>query len=1073
MPDQIYIGKFAKGLKTNPLPFNLDNDAFPTMFNFYTWRGRAKRKRGTLFLGQLQLQMQSFLSPNPNMLWQLPVINFFNGIANLFSFLSGLVGVNQKLLSPTSIFISNITQSAQAVVTIVPVAGSIAYVIGEVVQITLVLGMTQINNGYYTIVNVVGNNITLNINSTLFSPYTPGTGVISLVNGATIVPGSLNIGYNSQIFTEPSIPNGTLIGSGGATGTINYVTGTIVLSNTVFGNFAGGGKFSYFPGLPVMGLEDFSSSVTSSLYPILLAFDTKYSYQCNQSATNAIFYNVSYYKGTNSPVIWSGADYQQFWTTNYPSTTTNFSGSLWATNNKPGFHYVIGTYVSGSGTNIVQFIFTSNGNPFTTLVLNDQLFFNEWLTSTTINGITGFVSTVVNATTGTYNVTFPGNETISGTGIAQLLTNSLPGQDGIRWYDGDPTAGTGFPTGTGLGWVNFAPPLTATSVSIDDTPTGLYYLVGALAILPFKDRLLFFSPYISTSTLNGGTGVVIQLQDTVLWSWNGTPYYAPPVPLNQTFNIKAYFVDQTGLGGYLPAGISQPIITVSNNEDVLLIGFGGDGRKTRFVYTGNDLQPFLFFNINSELPSSSTFSAVPLDKGVIDIGQYGISLTDQQSSQRIDLDIPDSVFEIQNLNNGVLRVNAIRDFFKEWIYFAYPVDDSAVDPTTGIQWRFPTQTFQFNYRDNTWGILYENFTHHGYFRAKNKKTWATLKFHQWTQWREPWNSGATSAMFTQVIAGNPQGYVLIKGQGTGEAISGTISAIMNNGGNTQITSFNHCVTDDNNNSGPDYLYFQNAQTLLTSVITFITPGIQTIITTVNTFIAGQFVTISNVVGMTQFNGNTYQIISATPTSITLGVDSTLFTPYISSGNVTSAFNGLIGRVIMIIDVNNFVVDIPFPSITYIGLGVFTRLSLPLIQTRQFPFYWDQGRQVRLSVQKYLMDYTADSQVTVNIYLSQDPDDAYNNPNINVPPNSLIYSQIMFTCPESINIGLTPPNTNLQMPTAQGQFQIWHRLNTSLQGDSVQIGITLSDAQMKNLTFATSEITLHGIQLTVSPGPQLC
>src|ERR1700687_4435463 len=121
MPDQIYIGKFAKGLKTNPLPFNLDNDAFPTMFNFYTWRGRAKRKRGTLFLGQLQLQMESFNSPNPNMLWQLPIINFVNGIANFFSFLSGLTGTNKVLLSPTSIFISNITQAAQAVVTIIPV----------------------------------------------------------------------------------------------------------------------------------------------------------------------------------------------------------------------------------------------------------------------------------------------------------------------------------------------------------------------------------------------------------------------------------------------------------------------------------------------------------------------------------------------------------------------------------------------------------------------------------------------------------------------------------------------------------------------------------------------------------------------------------------------------------------------------------------------------------------------------------------------------------------------------------------------------------------------------------------
>jgi hypothetical protein len=144
----------------------------------------------------------------------------------------------------------------------------------------------------------------------------------------------------------------------------------------------------------------------------------------------------------------------------------------------------------------------------------------------------------------------------------------------------------------------------------------------------------------------------------------------------------------------------------------------------------------------------------------------------------------------------------------------------------------------------------------------------------------------------------------------------------------------------------------------------------------------------------------------------------------------------------------------------------------LLQTKQFPVYWDQGRQVRLGVQKYLMDYTVNSQVTVNINLSQDPDNAWNSPLINVPPNSLVYSQVMFTCPESTNLGLTPANVNLQMPTAQTQYQIWHRFNTSLMGDSFQIGITLSEAQMKNFTYATSEITLHGMQLTVSPGPQL-
>src|SRR6185369_8788131 len=388
-----------------------------------------------------------------------------------------------------------------------------------------------------------------------------------------------------------------------------------------------------------------------------------------------------------------------------------------------------------------------------------------------------------------------------------------------------------------------------------------------------------------------------------------------------TFNPQAYYVDQTGLGGYLPAGIAQPIITVSNNEDVLLIGFGGTGRKTRFVYTGNDLQPFLFFNINSELPSSSTFSSVVLDKGAIDIGNYGIAMTDQQSSQRIDLSIPDSVFRIQASNNGFLRVNAIRDFFREWMYFSYLVNTS--------KWRFPTQSFLFNYRDNTWGIFYENFTRHGNYRAQNKRTWATTGFSSWESWQEPWNIGVSSPFLTQIIAGNPQGYVLIKDEGTGESISGTIEGILNSSGLTQIFSVNHCVTENNSNLGMS---------------------------------AGDYLLFSGVLGV-------------------------------------SGLNGIVGKVISTIDADNFVVDIAYPGVGYLGGGKYTRLSQPLLQTKQFPFYWDRGRKLRLAIQKYLMDATADGKITVNINLSQDPQDNWNSPIINVPPNSLVYSQTLFTSPE--------------------------------------------------------------------------
>lgn len=895
MAQKIFIGKISKGLEQFYLPFTIDNDAFPTLFNAYAWRGRIKRKRGTTTLGRLQIQKQ--------------IVAF------------GATQANWQLAS-----------------------------------------------------QVLGGSGNINLVS-----------VFSLGTYASIVPGTINVTVNGTVYTDPAM-NGTL--SGGAGGTINYSTGAAVFTGqagqTLYGT-AGQVSFAYYPILPVMGLEDLLTS--GSTIPTLMAFDTMFSYQI----TNNSFYDVSYYKGTSNPVVWSGQNYQQFWSTNY-------QGAFWATNNKPGFHFGTGTYVSGSTTTMIV-ITLSGGSP--TLIVGDMLYFNEW-GANTISGKTGRVTNV--AAGPQYTVTFSSAVTASATGLVQFLTSSLAGQDGIKWYDGDQTGGTGIPTSASTGWVNFAPPLysaTGSTIVIGDLPNNqIYYLVGALAIVPFKDRLLFFSPWVQASS-----GSAFQIKDTLVWSWNGTPYYTDhpsALPANQTANNSAYFVDQTGFGGWLSSGLNQNIISVANNEDVLLVGF--TGKQTRLVYTSNDVLPFLFHVINSELGASSTFSTVTLDKGALTFGSYGIALTTQVGSQRIDLQIPNQVFQLGASNNlnAALRLSAARDFFHEWIYFTYVPSNSL--------WAFPTQTLQYNYREESWAVLYENFTTQGLYRSQTGNTWANNPWNTsntpWAGIQETWSAGLSQALFPSVVAGTPQGFVVNKGSGSGEAPTGAIAAIASSGGQTQITSSNHCVSST---GGPlsegDYLYF--------------------------------------------------------------------------TGCIGSTFlNGQIGRVISTADANTFVVDIVFQAGTYLGGGVYTRLSQPLIQTKQFPVYWNEGRKVRLGPQRYLLDRTTAAQASLFIFLSQDPDEAWNNtpivPSDQSTNNSLVYSTILYTCPESTNIGLTAFTQSLNNPDpiAGGQFQIWHRVNTSLIGDTFQIGITLNDTQMRNLTYAIEEITLHAIQADVSPGPYL-
>lgn len=920
MGEKIVVGPINKGIRTDRLPFVIDNDSFPFLLNAYQWRGRVKRKRGTSLLNRLK--------------------RFFNSTS------------------------------------------------------------TSYNSGATTILlNGAG---TANL-LTGFSLQTNGN----------IVPGSVTITIGANVYTDPSI-NGTLTGPN--PGSINYASGSFTIALEA-GN-AASATFNYFPDLPVMGLEDLSLSPSS--FPGTIGFDSKFSYNISTTSPYNI-YDVSFYKNPSTgtyigytqktnvtPVSWNGQDYQQFWTVNY-------QGVLWATN---------GINVPFSVTNIgMQYkaitgvVINAAGPPATAtltivahgLVQGDFVFINEVGGITGINFQTGYVVSADPQAANTVQVEFQ-NATLGGAyttgGIAQYLTSrSDTTKDCLRWYDGDPTDGNATtPTLNGRkGWVNFCPPISNASFSISDVPSAQYYLVGARVILPFKDRLLFFGPVIQTSS----AGSQVYLQDTIIYSQNGTPYYTCSytntpsaavdtptsstnvfnpilVPSNQTATSPAYFADVSGFGGFLSVGNAQAITTVTSNEDVLILGF--TNQQGRLVYTGNDIIPFNVFLINSEYGSSSTFSAINLDRGAISVGDRGIVMTSQIAAQRIDLDIPDQIFEFNITNNGQERVTAKRDFINEWIYFTYL--------SNADTYNFPNQTLLYNYRDQSWGIFNECYTTYGQFKRVTGETWSTIGsiFPSWEAWNEPWNAGSSTLLQPQVIGGNQQGFVLFRDDGTGEGNSLYIQSFS---GKT-VTSPDHCL-----NNG-DYIV-----------------------------ISGCLGTVSSLV-----NGNIFSVANATQNTFDLN-------PVIGSG-------------------------------TYLGGGVIKRMYVPFIQSKQFPVSWGMARKTRIGVQQYLFTRTPNGQVELQIFLSMNSEFPYNFGNIvpstNVTNNSLVYSDIVYTAPESTNLGLTAANINLNMVTGGQQEQIWHRMNTSLVGDVVQIAVTMSDAQMRDTSFNNqfSEIEMHGLIIDVQP-----
>ena len=928
MGEKITVGPITKGLRNDRTAFNIDNDSFPTLINAYQWRGRAKRKRGTSTLGRLT--------------------RFFNSL-------------------------------------------SLSY--------TTISSVLLVNSGP----NGTGNLIT-------------GFLLDSL---ASFVPGSVNITDTTSSFTYSDTGGTGILYIGlSPTGSINYATGAFVLNGAAGHSYSA--NFLYYPGLPVLGEEDVL--ITSTQFPGTLAFDTTYSYNISNSSPYPIN-DVTFYKnlptGTYTNYVqktnptgfnWNGNTYQQFWSMNY-------EGAFWVTNGIP---------IPFSSTNIgMQFktitaITYTNGGasvpstatitiPTHGLVIGDFIFLNEILGITGINFQTGYVTTVVNVNQ--VIVTFTLNNNLPSTffsgaytsgGIAQYLTSNAanPTLDCIRWYDGDPTNGSATSPSflPGEGWVNFAPPLSQSFYSISGLPAAQYYLVGARMMVPFKDRFVCLGPVVQSSN-----GVSIYLQDVVLYSENGSPYYTASyintptntidtptsvtnifnsilVPTNQTAFPPAWFEDQTGFGGFIPAGISQPMTTVNSNEDVLIIGMST--LKLRMIYTGDDITPFNLYVINAELGDSSTFSTINMDKGVISRGSRGFIITGQTEASRIDLEIPDEVFEINLLNNGNESFCATRDFINEWIYFTYANPES---------YKYPNQSLLYNYRDNSWAVFYESYTTYGSFKRQTGFTWATVgnTYPTWSAWNEPWNAGDSTLLQQEVLAGNQQGFVIVKDEGTGE---GTSLYIQNIAGNNPVV----VTSPDHNLNESDYI-------IITGII-------------------GSFAT--------PFNGLIFQAINVTQNTFNLLPDPTL----------------VVGT-------------------TYIGGGLITRMYVPFIQTKQFPTAWGIGRKTRLGPQMYLLTTTAQSQITLNIYLSQDGNNAYNAgsivPEVIPPPfnNSLIYSTILYTCPESTNLGLTPANVNLQMPTAAAQSQIWHRVNTSLIGDTVQIGFTMSDAQMRDLEVTSIQYSI--------------
>lgn len=294
-------------------------------------------------------------------------------------------------------------------------------------------------------------------------------------------------------------------------------------------------------------------------------------------------------------------------------------------------------------------------------------------------------------------------------------------------------------------WTSFTPLITAA-----DT------LYTAKLIIPFRNRLLLLNTYEGTTV--GTRTAAKNFPNRIRWSWSGAPT-----------DVQAFRSDLAGRGGYYNLPTNEQIVTAEFVKDVLLIKT--ETASWKGIFTGNSAVPFIFEKINTELGSESEFSQIPFDRGVFTVGNYGITVDDGVNVSRIDSNIPQAVFNINNANFGPARVYGIRDYANEMVYWTYPSQDNDA--------KFPNYVLAYNYVNETWAFFDDSFTCYGYLYNPNSTIWSST-YALWGSSEATWGNSQNQPFFPQVIAGNQQGFVLKVQNETGESKSLCITSFSGN-----------------------------------------------------------------------------------------------------------------------------------------------------------------------------------------------------------------------------------------------------------------------------------------------------
>jgi len=304
--------------------------------------------------------------------------------------------------------------------------------------------------------------------------------------------------------------------------------------------------------------------------------------------------------------------------------------------------------------------------------------------------------------------------------------------------------------------------------------------------------------------------------------------------------------------GLLQADTYENITGATILGQIILLNF--DRSNWTLEKTRDAFNPYFIRKIPSVIGTDAPFSSVTWNDICRSIGRTGILGATSRESLRVDNKIPNfTANEIDqtefNLTYGGFdRING--QFL--WLY-----KDSEADTDT------QNRVLVGNYEEDSWSVYDLRLSVLGQTDLGLNKNWddidETSGNSSWAQWdttEDIWNKIGLGVAVQKTLAGDDLGFIY-----------------------------------DINQDYDDYF----------TTISAITQADQAVLTvSASAFQAGDKVVVQSVSGMTQINNFdpaednvdfvSYEVLSATPTSVTLNVNSTLFTAYTSGGTLSKVIS---------------------------------------------------------------------------------------------------------------------------------------------------------------------------------------